>query len=388
MAEQNNKRNSNQKAFFTISIDSKIIGNLNFILYQRNVPKTCNNFLSLSSTKNNKGYRNCKFHRVIPGFMIQGGDYELGNGTGGKSIYMSPSNPDGSFEDENFLYSHNARGMLSMANSGPNTNGSQFFITFRPTSHLDGKHVVFGTVDPACLESQKVLNLLENVPVVKKGPTRDTPIVPVVIVDCGFAQPEKNDQTSSKEKIEKKQQTVSNVQDNDEIDLDEEEDNDEDQNKETVKSPEEPQIASETQSIEPSKPMNPLQRRLMKLRMKMNQSKVLNRKEVMTEGERMTSAEGMSKEKKRLYMQDKKRRDQEWESCHGKALKSANSFISEQKSGTVSMKNQLKAMVEPASDNIVSYLLCFYVVDGFVVFLVLINFYLSYNIIYFYFMIW
>ncbi|TRY53459.1 Peptidyl-prolyl cis-trans isomerase [Cryptosporidium tyzzeri] len=126
----------------TVSID-KEESKLRIGLFGVEVPKTANNFYSLCvggmEDKDGKemGYVGSIFHRVIPGFMAQGGDFTNGNGTGGKSIYGD------SFEDENFKFIHEPH-VVSMANRGPNTNGSQFFITFAPTPHLDGRHVVFG----------------------------------------------------------------------------------------------------------------------------------------------------------------------------------------------------------------------------------------------------
>jgi len=149
------KKKENPKVKFTISSgdDNTLLGEITIDIFVNEVPKTAKNFLALASGKCGYGYENSTFHRIIPGFMIQGGDFTRGDGSGGKSIY------GGKFADENFDRKHEGAGTLSMANSGPDTNGSQFFLTVAPTPHLDGKHVVFGKVTP---ESMGTLRKIEG----------------------------------------------------------------------------------------------------------------------------------------------------------------------------------------------------------------------------------
>jgi peptidylprolyl isomerase len=131
---------SNPVVYFDIEIDDDSRGRLVMELFRHVLPRTAQNFLSLCSNEHGFGFRSSYFHRIIPGFMAQGGDFEKSNGTGGYSIYGDK------FDDEGFPFRHDRPGLLSMANSGPNTNGSQFFMTFVPCPHLDNKHVVFGQI--------------------------------------------------------------------------------------------------------------------------------------------------------------------------------------------------------------------------------------------------
>ena len=170
---------SNPRVFFDINIGGTSAGRIVFELFADVTPRTAENFRALCTGEKGVGesgkalhFKGSSFHRIIQQFMCQGGDFTRGNGTGGESIYGEK------FKDENFQLKHDRPNLLSMANAGPNTNGSQFFITTVATPHLDGKHVVFGQV----VEGAAVVKKMEAA-----GSRSGTTSQPVVIADCGAA---------------------------------------------------------------------------------------------------------------------------------------------------------------------------------------------------------
>ncbi|TGO90538.1 hypothetical protein BPOR_0060g00110 [Botrytis porri] len=173
LAKPEDGDNTSKNCFFDITVDSVPAGRITFKLYDKITPRTARNFRELCTGQHGFGYAGSSFHRIIPQFMLQGGDFTRGNGTGGKSIYGR------TFADENFELKHTKPGQLSMANAGRNTNGSQFFITTIATPWLNGKHVVFGEV----IEGMDLVKKIEAL-----GTRSGTPKARVAIAKSGTVE--------------------------------------------------------------------------------------------------------------------------------------------------------------------------------------------------------
>mmetsp|Transcript_6773 Transcript_6773/g.14583 ORF Transcript_6773/g.14583 Transcript_6773/m.14583 type:complete len:495 (-) Transcript_6773:78-1562(-) len=329
------------RAYLDVSLGGRPLGRLIVGLYGRSCPETVRNFLALCRGGDDDAgltYRGSPFHRLIRGFMLQGGDHERGDGTGGSSIYGTY------FPDENLAGVHAGRGTVAMANVGKDTNGSQFYITFRATPHLDGRHVVFGCVDfdfkggeDAEEEENKcglVLDALEKVAVERD----DRPKVDVIIVDCGVIEEEEKEQEADDGQLCSEKVLFEQGKNNDninsdgaEIDLDDDDDNDDDgddngddgHDKNKTRDDNDDTIQS---TEEKKKVLTPLQQRLQRLKMKMNQSRNLNRREALEEGrrrgigadveddeEKKDGSFYMSKsERKRVMKEDRMNMEKDW----------------------------------------------------------------------------
>ena len=280
-------RRRNPIVYLDVSIGARSIGRLEIELFADVVPKTAENFRSLCTGEKGKDYdgyslhyRGCCFHRVIAGFMAQCGDITNGDGSGGTSIYGS------TFSDENFDLRHTGPGILSMANAGPATNSSQFFITFKSTPHLDNRHVVFG----------KVLKGLDILDVIEKCATdvNDKPKADVTIDDCGeiaFEVEEPLEAKTGKGKVQRPnpylQETESSAKGKDTEDIEKE------KKKEKEMEPE-VDIEVATQG------MNASQKKIFMLRMKINKGRKSNKTEVENEFRRTADPTYASKQYKQV----------------------------------------------------------------------------------------
>jgi len=273
------------KVFFDIKIGGKDAGRMVMELFKDSCPRTVENFRCLCTgekgiggyTRKKLHYKNTIFHRVIKGFMAQGGDFVKADGTGGESIYGT------TFRDENFIHRHFGPGILSMANCGPHSNGSQFFITFRSTPHLNDKHVVFGRV----VEGMETLRRIEEV----RTGASDRPNVEVRIVDCGEL------------KAAPKAPKIAN---DEEIDLlvsdDEEGEENDTDNKASKDKEDEEKVPEKTEAeilAEQTKGMSARQKKLFELRQKMNAGRKANRREA--KEEKLRFQKGTKTEKSKNY---------------------------------------------------------------------------------------
>jgi cyclophilin family peptidyl-prolyl cis-trans isomerase len=275
------------------------------------VPKTCRNFRALcegtststSSSSTKLSYKGSGFHRVIPGFMCQGGDFTRGDGTGGMSIYGR------TFEDENFVLTHNKPGMLSMANSGPNTNGSQFFLTTDVCPWLDGKHVVFGSV----VEGMEVVKYVETV-----GSKSERTSKSVVIASCGVEPGQDDGAAASGKGKEEEEAFDPNAESLKRL----KETATDDSAAEKTATKEETKVEQEEEE-EPEAPpaqdyehLSEREKKLFDLRMKLKQSRKLNQSALFAEQKRKSSSSSgkdKQEESKRRYEEIKKKKTKQLE---------------------------------------------------------------------------
>lgn len=392
------------KAYITLSHGDALIGTLQLTLRPDVVPRTVENFVHfLTATASDgadvvgaTGYKESTFHRIIPKFMAQGGDFIRGDGTGSTTIFEGRS----SFPDENFVLSHSQRGTLSMANSGPDTNGCQFFVTFGAAAHLDGKHVVFGSVN--WREDEESADVLDSLERVRTDRRNDRPLDEVRIVDCGIVGEGKGTRNAVGEggggklfgeaKKKKLMQAYGDVDlgaaalDDDEIDLDDEDEemdrqqdedrgeyfsskavgdankeySDEIDTEEEIGKPKADdnchEVTSEsiTNAIGKLSKKAALQKRLAALRAKINQSRTLNRREVHAEATRMGTDEATMQERKRQNKHDRNAKQKEYDSyVVGKLRASAEDDM--KTSGTKDDKaeqKKLASLFQPAYDSI------------------------------------
>ncbi|CAN0032939.1 unnamed protein product [Pylaiella littoralis] len=283
--------------FMDIRIGDRKVGRMVFELYADVVPRTSENFRALCtgergvSKKTNQRlhFKDSIFHRIIPGFMAQGGDFARGDGTGGESIYGEK------FADENFVRSHQGRGLLSMANAGPDTNGSQFFITFGTAPHLDGRHTVFGKL----VEGMDVLDIMEKV----STGGNDRPKLPVTIDDCGQVGEIVDEEEQAEEVSNRVGQEGGAAGDGAEEGSEEAgRSKGKDENEEVAQEEqEEEEEAIEEPDEEALGQMSSVEQRLFKIRLKMNKGRRANKKAVKAEYNRLSdpgyAAKMRSKEK-------------------------------------------------------------------------------------------
>ncbi|KAL3823640.1 hypothetical protein ACHAXA_005621 [Cyclostephanos tholiformis] len=393
------------KAYITLSHGDALIGTLRLTLRPDVVPRTVENFVHfLTATASGgvdvvgeAGYRSSTFHRIIPKFMAQGGDFVKGDGTGSTTIFEGRS----SFPDENFVLSHSQRGTLSMANSGPDTNGCQFFVTFGAAAHLDGKHVVFGSVD--WREDAETADVLDSLERVRTDRRNDRPLEEVRIVDCGILGERKGAGKAVWEgggiklvgeaKKKKLMQVygvvdpvVAAAVDEDEIDLDDENEemdrrenedrddyltskvagdaNEEDLDEIDIEEEIGEAVADDICHEETSESTTnvtgklskraALQKRLAALRSKINQSRTLNRREVHAEATRMGTDEAIMQERRRQNKDDRDAKKKEYDTyVVGKLRATADDDL--KASGTTDDKveqKKLTSLFQPAYDSI------------------------------------